>query len=157
MRPAKTGERLAQCAAGEDVFETERLERVEEHDIEIAAQTAVLESIIKEQQLRIEILDSHFGGGDAIAVLYVRNGRQRVGKLQCFVVVLTIGRAVAAADNHDPHARILQPLSQPLDHGRLPGAAQGEITDADHGHIHPVHFRRSAVVTTIAQADRERV
>src|SRR4051794_32891544 len=68
----EAGEWLAECAAGKDVIEAERLERVEENDIEVASEAAVLEAIIEDDHLRIVFTDGIVGRGDPIAVLDVR-------------------------------------------------------------------------------------
>ena len=88
MCPTQTGERLAQRAAGKHVLEAERFERVEQHDIEIASQPAVLESVIQQQSVADGIPESPLSRSHAIAVLNMRHVRQCMGKLQCFVVVL---------------------------------------------------------------------
>ncbi len=46
LRALQSDERLTQCAAGKYMLEAERLERVEEHDIQIAAETPMLISVV---------------------------------------------------------------------------------------------------------------
>ena len=45
--PRQTRERLAERAAGEHVFEAEGLQGVEQHDVEIAGEAAVLEAVVQ--------------------------------------------------------------------------------------------------------------
>src|SRR4051794_40824610 len=77
MCAGEAGEWLAQRAAGEDVIEAERLERVEENDVEVTREAAVLEAIVENNRTRIAVMDSFFSGGDPIAILDVRHAGQR--------------------------------------------------------------------------------
>ena len=146
----QTGEWFAQRAAGKNVFEAERFERVQQNDIQIAAESPVLKSIIQQQQLRVEFTNRLLSRRHAVAVLNMRHVRQRLSKLQRFVVVLAIGGAVTAADDRHAQARVLKSLSEPLHHRRLAGSAEREIADGDDRHVDVVNFRGAAIVAPIA-------
>ena len=53
----QSGRRFAQQSAGEQVFVAERLERVEQHDIQIATQATMLEAVVEQYQIRAEFAD----------------------------------------------------------------------------------------------------
>src|SRR3954468_20827665 len=73
MCAGEAGEWLAQRAAGEDVVEAERLQRVEQNDVEVTREAAVLEAIVEDNHVRIVITDSVISGRDPIAILDVRH------------------------------------------------------------------------------------
>jgi hypothetical protein len=69
-------ERLAEQAAGQQSFAAERVEAVEQHDVEVAMEAAMLEGVVEQDELRAMLVDRLLGGGMAIAVLEMGNIRQ---------------------------------------------------------------------------------
>ncbi len=51
----------------------ERLERIDQHDIQIAMDAPMLKRIVEQNQLAVEFLDRHLRGCDAIGILHVRH------------------------------------------------------------------------------------
>jgi hypothetical protein len=98
LRSTQSGERFAKRTSREDVIEAEGFESVEEYDIEIASQTAMLEAVVENKKVGFELVDCVSSTGDAIAVLDVRYVGQRLGQFARFVVLFAGGCAVAAAD-----------------------------------------------------------
>ena len=149
MRPVEILDRLAECSTGKDMLEAERLERVEQYDIQIARQPAVLETVVEQHDVRMIFGDRSSCGCHAISILHVRNARQRLGEFQRFVILLTSRSAVAAAHNRHVEPVLLYSACEPFYNRGFAGAAEREIADANDGYIHAMCDSRSAVVAAI--------
>src|SRR5438045_838086 len=57
VRSRQTADGLAERAAGKDVTEAKRLQGVDQHDVEIAGNAAVLEGVVQNDQLALELVD----------------------------------------------------------------------------------------------------
>ena len=99
-------ERLAQRAAGKHAAEAEGLERVDEHDVEIARQAAMLKGIVEDDQPATKRLDEAARRRHAVAIEHVRHARQLLGQLERLVVQLARLHAIAAAGQADAHAAL---------------------------------------------------
>ena len=62
--------------------------------------------------------------------------------------------AVAARDDADPVAARREALGEPEGRGRLPGAADGEVADAQDARRHPSRREPAVVVKPVPQAHR---
>ena len=94
--PAQSIEGLAQGAARKNVTEAEWLQSVEQDDIQIACQAAVLKAVVEQDQLARVFLDRLPRGGNAIGILQMRHVRQRFFQLQSLVVARITGGFVTA-------------------------------------------------------------
>ncbi len=139
------------------MVESKRLQRIEQHDIQVAGQTAVLETVVQQQNVRIEPVDGQSSGRDTVAVLDVRHFGKCLGELKGFVVLLAGGRPVAAADKCDDGAKIQQSAGEPFHHRRFARATEREVAHADDGHADAMNGGAAAIVTAIPHCDRERV
>ena len=90
--PAQAGRRLSQRAAGKDVAVAQWFEGVEQADIQIAGDAAVLEGVVQHEGLAAEPCDRLPGPGDAVAVLHVGHVGESLVEFPGLVV---LGRRVA--------------------------------------------------------------
>ncbi len=60
---------FAEHSSGEEVSEAERGGGVEEHDIEVSGNTAVLEGVVEDEHLGVVIVDGRSSGGNPIGIL----------------------------------------------------------------------------------------
>ena len=104
--PPQSGERLAQRAAGKDVPEAKRLQRIDDDDIQIAMDAPMLKRVVEQNQLAIEFLDRHLRRRDAVGILNVRHVGQLLLQFKSFVVPRAGFGAVAAADDRHAHAAL---------------------------------------------------
>ena len=116
----------------------QRFQGVQKHDIEVAGNAAMLEGIVQHEHLASEFTDRPVGRGDAIGVLHVRHARQFPGKFPGFVVRPVVD-AITAADDSCRFALREELADDPFNQRCLARAAQGEVADADHGHIDAVY------------------
>jgi hypothetical protein len=93
----QTSKRFAQCAAREDVFETERLQGVEEYDVQVACESTVLETVIENEEIWMELFDCPPRRRNSVAILDMRHIRQGLRQLAGFVVLFTACGAISAA------------------------------------------------------------
>ena len=87
MGTLQAGERLAQRAAGKHVVETERLERIEQHNVQIASQPAVLEAVVQHDDLASKLANCLLSSRYAIGILHVRHVGKRLLQFERFVIV----------------------------------------------------------------------
>src|SRR3954469_17960954 len=86
MRSVEARQRLAECSSRENMFETKWLERVEQHNINLARQAAMLKAIIQYENLRSRFGNRPLGGSNAISVLEMWHTGKGQPKLERFVV-----------------------------------------------------------------------
>src|SRR4051812_35772109 len=70
-RPPKRPDWFAEEPAGEQTTLPEGVECIEQHEVEVTRQPAMLEPIVEDEQLRLELLDRDLGEPDAVAILEV--------------------------------------------------------------------------------------
>jgi len=150
--PAQGVERLAQQAAGKHMAVAERLQGVEHHQIQVPGEPAVLETVVEQNQFRLQLVDGQLRGSHPIGILQVRHIGQAALQLQRFVVARAGFGTIAATDDHHAYPTASKPAGQPAHHGRLAGSAQCEIAHAHYGHVHAVDQFRPSVITPIAPA-----
>ena len=136
---------------------SKRLQRIDDDDIQIAMDAAMLKRIVEQNQLAIEFLDRHLRGGDAIGILNVRHVGELLLQFESFVVPRPGFGAVAAADDRHPHAALPEPAGQPFDQRRFARAAKREIPDADHRHRDALDRLPAAIVLPIPPLDGQRI
>ena len=86
MRPPQSGWRLAQQAARQQVAVAPRGRRVDQHEVEVAAQPAVLKAVVEDEHFAFQLLDGGAGQGDAVGPLQVRHVGQVLFQHQGLVV-----------------------------------------------------------------------
>src|SRR3954469_24885957 len=82
----QSSKRFAQSAAREDVFETERLQRVEEYDIQVPREPTVLETVVENEEIWPELFDCPPCRRDSVAILDMWHIRQGLRQLAGLVV-----------------------------------------------------------------------
>ena len=105
--------------------EAERFQCVDEYDIKVARDAAMLERIVENNHFCTKLADRHPRGGYAVGVLPVGHTGKLLFEFAGFVVLRTAHGFVSAADQRDLEAVVLEPTGQPLDHGGFAGAAEG--------------------------------
>ena len=84
--PPQPFDRLSQQPAGKHVLEPERLQGVEQDDIEVPGDAAVLKAVVEHNQLAAEPLDGLARAGQAVGVFHVRRLGQKALEFQGLVV-----------------------------------------------------------------------
>ena len=119
---------FAQGSGGQCQVAAKLLDRVEKHEIHVAMDAHVLESVVKHQTIRA-VRNSLLAGADAVGVGIVRDIGKRLRQHHCFVILACLVsdrlRAVASAEYGWLPALCLQPSRHPFHHGRLAGTARG--------------------------------
>ena len=101
--PPQRADRLAEQPAGEEPAQAERVEGVEQDEVEVARQPAMLEAVVEDEQLGLQLLDGDRAPGDPVRVLEVGD----VGQVLLQhppLVVEPAGLAVAPAEDRDADA-----------------------------------------------------
>ena len=128
-------ERLAQRAGRQHAPAAERVQRVHQHQVQVAMDPKVLEPVVEQQAVRAR-RDRLPAGRHAVRVGIVRRLRQFAVEKQRFVILprrrADFARAISAAEDRRLAAVAQAPARDPLDHRRLAGAADGDVPDADH-------------------------
>ena len=155
--PAKPFDWLAQRAARKHAAETERLQGVEQDDVAIAGEPAMLKAVVEHDRLAAKPGDGFAGGCDAIGIFKMRHVGQQSSQFEGFVVRLATFGPVASAHHGRSNASLMKPLGDPADHRRLARAAQGEIAHAYNRNVHAMNWGFSTIVATISPTNRRRV
>src|ERR687898_366012 len=92
--------------------------RVEKDDVEVARQSAVLESVVEDEYLAVELLDGRLGQRGAVGALQVRHVGEVLLEDERLVVAADLG-AVAAAEDADAAVESAIKASDELHHRRL--------------------------------------
>ncbi len=153
------GEGFAEAPRGEDAA-AERIDGVDEDDIERAGDFPVLEAVVEEEDVRLEFAPpgQKAAGGDAVCA--DGDGGAAVAEEELGLVAgefdgegfageggdgLTGGAAVAAGEDGGAEAAGGELAGEPPDEGSLSGAAHGEVADADDWAIEPLRADEGAV------------
>ena len=115
---------------------TPRLCGINQHEIEIAPESAVLECIIEYEGIATVVFDRNRGPGDAIPIGHLCHTGAESIQNKSFVVSGTVKATISAAENAGTSAAGLQLLRDPCDDRGLARAAGGDVAHADDGHIH---------------------
>lgn len=114
---------------------SERLQSVEQHNVEIARQPAVLKGVVKEQHL-IGILSERFSRcGNSVSILQMRDSRQPGRQFQR-LIVRPAAATVTPANERDRFSLALKKFCQPANQRRFASAANGQIPHANDRRIH---------------------
>ncbi len=148
----KTGQRLAERAAGKDVIEAKWLQGVDQHDVQIAREPAVLKSVVQQNRLGPVPLDRLPGGRHAVPILQMRHLGQSQGQLAGLVIRSAGPGPITSADDRHPQAPLDESPGDPGHHRCFAGPSQGHVTDADHRRRHAGLMPR-IVVMAVAQPD----
>ena len=79
--------RLAERAAGKDMAEAERLQGVQQDDVQVAGDAAVLEGVVQDDRPALELADRLPGRRHAIGILQVGDAGQPGGQFPGLVVL----------------------------------------------------------------------
>jgi len=110
----------------------------------------MLETVIEEEHLGLEFFGRCLRQRHTVGALKVRNVGQVFFEHHGFVVAAAV-TAVAAAEDHGPQVEaVAQKFGEVLNARCLTGAAECEITDADHRHGGAEGFLPAVVVKEIA-------
>jgi hypothetical protein len=71
--PLQAADWLAERTAGKHVAKSEWLERIDQHNVQIAGQAPVLETIVEHDDLAAILGNRSLGGGHSIGILHVRH------------------------------------------------------------------------------------
>ena len=152
----EAGERLPQQAAGKEMAATIGVGGIDGDDVEVTAETTVLEAVVEQRDLRprgCRLPDA----GDSVAVGHMRHVRQQNGQLGRLVAAFPAGGPVATAHDGRPHAVGRHRPRQPGHQWRLSRAAEREVADRNDRH-RPVGGRQQAVIVgRVAAADHQTV
>ena len=140
------------------MLKAERLERVDQHNIEISRDAAMLKGIVENQHLRYRSLLQSLRSRrlHAVGILHVGHIGQAESSSRASSFA-PLFRAVAATDErHCALVRRETKWRQPSTMRRLTGAADREIADANDGHIDPcqLRWRRYRTANSSKQDDR---
>ncbi len=133
--PPHAAGRLTQQTARQQMAVTPGHGGIEQHQVHVTGQPAMLESVVEDQDLAFELLQRGPGQGNTIRPLQVRHVGQVLVEDQGLVIE-PAAAAIAAAEDGD--APILPPIKagHVFHHGRFARAAGGDIADADDGRSH---------------------
>ena len=118
----QTAWRLAQQAARQQVAVAPRGRRIDQHDIEVARQPAMLKAVVEHQHFALQLLDGGPRQGDAVGPLQVRHVGQVLFQHQRLVVAAARAAVTAAEDGHAAIEAAIE-AGDILDARRLAGAA----------------------------------
>jgi hypothetical protein len=149
VRPLQSDERLAQRAARKHMAVAKRLERIEQDNVQVSRQPAMLKTVVENDGVAIEFGNRAFGRGDAIWILYMRHVRERLLQFQRLIVLLAVLPTVTPTGDGHTNSMLSEPLCDPFHHRRFAGPAERQIADADYRHAHVMHRGLPTVVTAI--------
>jgi hypothetical protein len=150
-------DRLPQPATGQQMFAAERVESIEQHNIEVTLQASMLKGIVGHNHSHRMLSDQTLTSQHSSGILFMRHPWQKLSQFLRLVVGTSSITAVAATDNSNwattraHHFKSLglgssdgterfvvllellqEQIDQPRDEGCFSGSADGEITDTNH-------------------------
>src|SRR5205814_8357461 len=151
----EAGGRLAEEAAGVDVVMAEGIGGVDEDEIDVAGEAAVLEAIIEQKNIGLRLVfEDKQPAGDAIGlgvdgdVLLV----EQFAEEGLFIAHAACAAVIAAHEDGGVEAVLFEFSRQPADEGRFAGAAGGDVTDGDDGDGELMGAAEMDVIEFVAQA-----
>ncbi len=135
----QTGAWFAEQAPGEQMPVAPGVERVDQDEIEVPGEAAVLEAIVEDQQLRGEFFAGNAGGGDAVGVLQMGDIGAEPFENEGFVVESGVARPVPPAEEADADVAIAEPAGEEGGERCFAGTTGGEVTEADDGKLRRIH------------------
>lgn len=152
----QAAERLAQEPAGEQGVSTEGVEGVDEDQVGMSVEAAMLEAVVEDQCAGF-LIEGHPGGQYAVWVDDDGYAGQAFAQLEDFVAGRVSPAHVAACEDGRGVAPDAQKLADERGHGGLAGSAGGDVADGDGGHVEAGNEGRVAVVATVAQGHGQSV
>src|SRR5579885_498688 len=146
VRPRQSIERLPKTAPWKGRAASERIERIDEDNIQLAGQRPVLETVVQQENVRIETLRKQAAGfvpvptnsnvhnaGPDKDLRFIARELRRTG-CACADDDFVLNRAppVTVRQNRRLVCVLIEAGGQPCYEGRLPGAAHCHCSHADH-------------------------
>jgi hypothetical protein len=137
VRARQAADRFPQQPAGEHVPVSERFGRVDQHEVEVAGELAVLKAVVHDEGSNVRLGRQHRLPAGVAIRFGVDDDLRLVGAVQqrfehrLFVAALAGLGAVAAHQYRGAATGGAEAFAEPADDGRLAGAAGGEVADAD--------------------------
>jgi hypothetical protein len=147
---------LAEQPARQQVPASPRVGGVEQDEVEVAGQPAMLEAIVQHQHLTLQFLHRDGGQRGAIRSLEMRYVREVLLEHERLVVGPLPAPVAAAEDRHAQVASAVE-VGDVLDARCLAGAAHRQVADADDRDGGPEDALPAARVGEVAQPDGETV
>ena len=153
-------ERLAQGSGRQHTPAAERVQRVHQHQVQVAMDPKILKPVVEQQAVRAR-RDRLLAGRHAVRVGVVRRLRQLPIEKQRFVILLLrradLARAISAAEDRRLAAVAQAPARDPLNHRRLARAADGDVPDADHRRAELLDLKSPLSIRFSSKPHRETV
>src|ERR1051326_604145 len=111
----------------------EGVERIDQHDVQIAGEATVLKAVVHDKDVGGELLDRTGGAADTVGIDEDGRLRQDGGGLGDFIGRFAAAGAVAARENGGFSAGFDEAAADFDDEGRFAGSAGGDVADADDG------------------------
>lgn len=108
-----------------------RFQGIDEHDVQIASQTAVLEAVIQNHKLSLEFFNGDLCPLDPIGMLQVRYVWAQPIQYERFIILPTRLGAVSATQEADSRLPFAKPTGKEGHHRRLASSASRDVADAD--------------------------
>ena len=86
LSAAESAKRLSEHSPRKDVIKAERFQGIQEYDVQIPSDAAVLKCVVQHNHLAIELLDRHLRGLDPVRVLDVRHVGQTLFQFEGLVI-----------------------------------------------------------------------
>ena len=164
--PTEGRDRFPEQTPRKQVPKAERVGGVNEDDIEIAGESAVLETVIKHERFRPPFLDRVRGTGDAIYLLMMGYVGAKMRENPQFIVFRRSGigvrlplgifrgieGAVAPAEQRHADAPTLKITGDIRNNRRFSGAARRDVANTDDGHTSGVNVD-SLIEPTVPAVD----
>ncbi len=132
---------------------TPRISRVDQHQVEIARQPAVLESVVEDQNLRPVVIAGDAGRLNPIGSLQMGHARTQLIEDEFFVVRRSRMRAITATENGRTHAARGEPFDDGGHDGSLAGPSGSQVTDAHDRNRGAMRVNRTDVEGPVSSAD----
>ena len=147
---------LAQQAAGEEVIAAERVGRVDRHDVEVAAEPTMLESVVENDRPGA-LFHRPRCSRHAIPVGDVEDSVEHDRELRRLIARRARPGTVAAAHDRRSDSVASHEPCHPGDEWRLAGAAEREIADGNHRHADRVPADDAPVEADVPDRDADAV
>ena len=129
---AAGGDGFAEDSCREQPLVFEVVRTVEHHNVQIARERKMLKAVVKQEYVDGMLLLDALAFGKAIFADAKRNPALQTMPHQLDFVARAASAMIAPAQNRDALPFREKFFREPHNHGRLAGAANGQIADADH-------------------------
>ena len=155
-RTLQAANRLAKQAAWEDSAQAKRVEGVEQDNVEVAGEAAMLKAVVEDREFAFEFVDGDSCKRSTVAALKMRNVGQVFFEDATFVVK-AFGLTVAPAEDRSTKATLARPAGDVFDHRRLAGTAERQVADGNDGDVGFFDLFPAEIKCPIADADTQAV